>query len=104
MRVCATQAWPLIIQAKGTMPATAASRSASGKMIAADLPPNSRVTRVRLREATSITRRPAATEPVKETLSTSRWPTRYSLTSRSAGRMERTPGGRPASSAISAST
>ncbi|CAM5251130.1 hypothetical protein SMICM304S_04651 [Streptomyces microflavus] len=39
MRVWATHAWPLIIQAKGTMPATAASRSASGRITAADLRP-----------------------------------------------------------------
>lgn len=49
-----------------------------------------------------MTRLPAATEPVKETLSTPGWPTRYSLTSRSAGRMLSTPSGSPASVAISA--
>src|SRR5690242_2907427 len=103
MRVWATQAWPLFIQAAGTMPATEAATSASGRTTAADLPPSSSVTRVRLRAATSITRLPAGTEPVKETLSTPGWPTRYSLTSRSAGRIDRTPSGRPASLAISPS-
>ncbi len=102
MRVWATQACPLFIQAAGTTPATAASRSASGRTTAADLPPSSSVTRVRWRAATSITRLPAATEPVKATLSTPGCPTRYSLTSRSAGRTDSTPSGSPASRAMSA--
>lgn len=102
MRVWATHAWPLFIQAAGTIPATAVATSASGRTTAADLPPSSRVTRVRLRAATSITRLPAATEPVKETLSMPGCPTRYSLTSRSAGRIDSTPSGSPASRAMSA--
>ncbi len=72
-------------------------------MTAADLPPNSSVTLPRWRAATSMTRLPAATDPVNDTLSTPGCPTRYSLTSRSAGRIDSTPSGTPASDAISAS-
>ena len=48
--------------------------------------------------------RPAAVDPVKETLSTPGWVTRCSPTSRSAGTTFRTPAGTPASSHSSANT
>ncbi|MCY1432985.1 hypothetical protein D9M71_490030 [compost metagenome] len=47
--------------------------STSGSTMAASLPPNSRVIRLRLRAPLSITRRPVAVEPVKVTLSMSGW-------------------------------
>ena len=48
--------------------------------------------------------RPAAVEPVNDTLSMSSWVTRYSPTSRPAGTTLNTPAGMPASCASSAST
>jgi len=50
---------------------TAAFRSASGKMMLADLPPSSSVTRFRLSAAPRMICRPTAGEPVNVTLSTS---------------------------------
>ena len=43
MRVCATQAWPLFMSDANFRPSTVAARSASSRMIAADLPPSSRL-------------------------------------------------------------
>src|SRR3954470_8064378 len=73
------------------------ARSTSSSTIAADLPPSSSEMRLSRSVASDPTRRPAAVEPVKETLSTPGWVTRYSLTSRSAGSTESTPSGSPAS-------
>ncbi len=46
MRVCATHAWPLFMSDAIFRPSTVAARSASSRMIAADLPPSSRLTRL----------------------------------------------------------
>ena len=43
MRVWATQAWPLFISEANLRPSMVAARSASSRMIAADLPPSSRL-------------------------------------------------------------
>ena len=43
MRVCATHAWPLFMSDANFRPSTVAARSASSRMIAADLPPSSRL-------------------------------------------------------------
>ena len=73
-------------------------------MIAADLPPSSSETGRSSRPHTSAICRPAAVEPVKATLSTSRCCTRYAPISRPPGTMLTTPGGRPAASTASANT
>ena len=73
-------------------------------MMAADLPPSSSVQRLSCSPQMAPILRPAAVEPVNETLSMSGWRTRCSPTSRSAGTMLTTPAGRPAASRISAST
>jgi hypothetical protein len=75
----------------------AASRSTSSSTIAALLPPSSSETRLSRSVASEPTRRPAAVEPVNDTLSMPGCMTRYSLTSRPAGNTDRTPSGNPAS-------
>jgi hypothetical protein len=80
----------------------AASRSASGKMMLADLPPSSRVTRLRLPAAPRRIWRPTAGEPVKVTLSTSGWSTSAApAVLPNPGTTLSTPGGNPAASASS---
>ncbi len=80
------------------------SRLASSQMMAADLPPSSRVTRLSCSPQMAPILRPAAVDPVKLTLSMSEWRTRCSPTSRSAATMFTTPAGQPASTRISAKT
>ena len=64
------QPWPAwVITWKAVLP-TPVPRSASSRTMAADLPPSSRNTRVRLSDAAAMTLRPVAVEPVKETTST----------------------------------
>src|SRR5450631_3697756 len=98
------QASPLFMMALGIIKGIETSRSASSRRIAADLPPNSRLNRLRLAPQAAPILRPAADEPVKDTLSTPGWLTRYSPTSRPAGTTLSTPLGRPASAKISANT
>ena len=62
-----------------------ASRSASSRMIAADLPPSSSVTGRSSRPQVSAMARPAAVDPVNATLSTPGWATRYAPTVPAAG-------------------
>ncbi|CAM5322397.1 hypothetical protein SANTM175S_09194 [Streptomyces antimycoticus] len=102
MRVWAMHDSPLLSREPNFRPATAFSMSASGRMIAADLPPSSRLTRLNCSPAIAAMRRPARVEPVKAILSTSLCDTRYSLVSRSAGRTLITPSGRPTCSRSSA--
>src|SRR4051794_41084665 len=73
------------------------ARSTSSSTIAALLPPSSSDTRFSRSVASAPTRRPAAVDPVNDTLSMPGWVTRYSLTSRSAGSTDSTPSGSPAS-------
>src|SRR3954462_3874973 len=74
-----------------------APRSTSSSTIAALLPPSSSDTRFSRSVASEPTRRPAAVDPVNDTLSTPGWVTRDSLTARSAGSTDSTPSGSPAS-------
>ena len=104
MRVIAAHTWPEWAQPAGSIVGSTRSRSMSSQTMPADLPPSSSVTRAIRSPQSDITRRPAAVEPVKETLSTSRWRTRCSPTSRLAGRTLITPSGRPAASSASASS
>ncbi len=68
-----------------------------------DLPPSSRVTRLSARPAFSPISRPTAVEPVNAILSTSSCSTRAAPVAPSPAITFSTPGGRPASSAISPS-
>src|SRR5215216_13644 len=102
MRVCATHAWPLFMSDANLRPWIVAARSASSRMIAADLPPSSRLTRLSCSPQMAAMRRPAAVEPVNAILSTPGWRTRCSPTSRPAGITLTTPLGMPASSRMSA--
>ena len=104
MREWARQDCPLIMNEENRNPSMAAGRSASSRMMAADLPPNSSVQRLSVSPQMEPTRRPAAVDPVKPILSTPGLRTSRSPTSRPAGTTLMTPGGRPASSAISASS
>ena len=83
-------------------PSIVAGRSASSRMIAADLPPSSRLKRFSCSPQIEAIRRPAAVEPVKAILSTPSCRTRCSPTSRPAGTTLTTPFGTPASSSSSA--
>ena len=78
-----------------------ASRSTSSSTIAADFPPSSSVHRLICSPQIPPTIPPVRAEPVKLTLSMSRWRTRYSLPTRSAETTLTTPAGRPASFAHS---
>ena len=103
-RVWATHAWPLFMSPATFTPAAATVGSASSSTIAADLPPSSRLTRLRSWPQRAATWRPAAVEPVNATLSIPGWATSSSPTSRPPGRMLTTPGGRPIPSMTSASS
>ena len=61
---------PALVVNPVTDPATAASRSASAKMMFADFPPNSRVTGMMRSAAILPMARPVATEPVNATFAT----------------------------------
>jgi len=77
---------------------TATSRSASSNTTSGDLPPNSKVTLLRLLSADPLRMmRPTSVEPVKATLSTSGWWTiDPPAVGPYPGRMLMTPGGKPA--------
>src|SRR5256885_14094514 len=80
-------------------PSTAASQSASGKKILGDLPPSSRVTRLRVSAALLTMILPTAALPVKAILSTWGCATMAApAVSPKPLTMLTTPGGRPASS------
>ncbi|MCY1301493.1 hypothetical protein D9M70_511070 [compost metagenome] len=55
------------------MPSTAASMSASSKMITGALPPSSMCMRFTLSAVPAMIREPVATEPVRETMRTFGW-------------------------------
>ena len=84
------------------MPSAAAAMSASSKTTTGALPPSSRCTRLRSREADSATCMPARTEPVIATICGVVCSTRARPVSRSPHTTLSTPGGRN-SWAISAS-
>jgi hypothetical protein len=81
----------------------AAARSASSRMMLADLPPSSKETFFTFSAATCMTRLPALVDPVKETASTSGC---AAMASPTTGPIPvtrlKTPGGRPTSSMTSA--
>ena len=71
MRVGALQDWPVLRKHACTPSLTAFSRSASSRMILADLPPSSCVTRFTVGTAADATATPARVDPVNETMATS---------------------------------
>ena len=94
MQVC-----PVAANTPAISPLAAAVRSASGKTICGDLPPSSRVTRLRLSAAACATARPVAVDPVNATLSTPGCPASAAPVSRdSPVTTLNTPGGKPACS------
>ena len=98
------QVWPVAAKTPAITP-LAASRSASGKTTWADLPPSSRVTRVRLSAAAWAISLPTWVEPVKAILSTPLWlVSALPTVGPQPVRTLTTPGGKPASPASSAST
>ena len=97
------QVWPELRKQAFTVPRTAAAKSASSRITAADLPPSSRATRLTVCEASSETRLPARVEPVNETISTSGWVTSASpATGPVPVTRLKTPAGSPAESMTSA--
>ncbi len=80
-------------------------RSASSRMMFGDLPPSSSATRLIVPAAASLTRRPAAVDPVKEIASTSGCSASASpMTEPRPVTRLKTPAGRPTSSITSASS
>src|SRR5207237_4813356 len=71
MLVGALQDWPVLRKHACTPSLTAFSRSASSRMILADLPPSSCVTRFTVGTAADATATPARVDPVNETMATS---------------------------------
>ncbi len=80
-----------------------AAGSASANTTAGALPPSSRCSRFVVGAAADITARPAREEPVMDTIATPGCSTRAAPTSAPPVTTLSTPGGRPASTAISAS-
>src|SRR6185369_9724585 len=70
MRVGALHDWPVFITHPCTPAVTVASMSASSRMMLADFPPSSCVTRFTVGAAAVATATPARVEPVNDTMST----------------------------------
>jgi len=70
MRVHEAQVCPALMKAWFRLARTAFSKSASSRITLADFPPSSSETFFTVFAASSATRRPAAVEPVNETMST----------------------------------
>ena len=97
MQVC-----PVAAKTPAMTPLAAASRSASGNTTWADLPPSSRVTRVRLSAAALAISLPTCVEPVKAILSMPGWAASALPTSGPQPVTTlTTPGGKPASATSS---
>src|SRR5580693_2326490 len=98
------QTCPLVTKVASTRrSASAASPATSGARMAASLPPSSNTTGLVVAAAAAMTACPVPTPPVKETMSTSGWPT-SAAPSAAEGPFTtlRTPGG--STSAIAAAT
>ena len=102
MRVCATQACPEFISPANNSIGSEASRSASSRMIAADLPPSSSVHGLSLSAASLPTSLPTAELPVKVYLSTFGLAVSARPVSGPPGTTDSTPSGSPAAAKASA--
>ena len=71
MRVGASHDWPLLLKHAAVPRVTASAKSASGRMMFADLPPSSCATRFTVSAATFATMIPALVEPVNDIIATS---------------------------------
>ena len=98
----AQQTWPWLNQIASTTPSTALSRSASSNTMNGDLPPSSSDSFLPVPAVARRMMRPTSVEPVKAILSTSGCSTIAAPVSPSPVTMLTTPGGRPASTQISA--
>ena len=101
-RLAAVQAEPPLRSFATNAPATASSRSASGRTTKGALPPSSMAALTTVREACSRRTRPTSVDPVNDTLRTKGWSSRAELRSldRVDGTMLTTPSGTPASARI----
>ena len=105
MRVGALHDWPLFMKQLRTPPFTERSRSASSRMMLADLPPSSCATRFTVSAAFFATWTPARVEPVNDTMSMPGCEARAAPTvGPSPFTRLKTPAGTPASCRISATT
>ena len=103
IRVGALQDWPVFSKHPRAPPMTAFSKSASSRMILADLPPSSWATRLTVGAAFCATATPARVEPVNETIVMSGCAESAEPTPGPSPLMRlKTPAGTPASSRISA--
>ena len=103
MRVGALHDWPELVHMPAMSREMAASRSASSRMMLADLPPSSWATRLTVGAAARATSMPARVDPVNDIMSMSGWAdsTAPTLIPSPLTRLN-TPAGTPASSMISA--
>ena len=105
MRSVDMQIWPELANAPNTVPATAASMSASSSTSSGALPPSSSTTGLRYLAQVCAMMRPTLVEPVKLMRRTAGWATMASTTApASAGALVTkftTPGGKPASCSAS---
>ena len=99
----ATHDCPWLRKIERATPAAVRFKSASAKTTLGDLPPSSSVTRLSDSAAAAITRFPVATPPVNAIPSTPGCDTSAAPAAPWPGRMLSTPGGSPASIAISPS-
>ena len=102
MRVWPTQAWPQFIRPENTSIGSVESRSASSRMMAADLPPSSSVHGLSFSAAILAISLPTALDPVKVNLSISGLAVSARPVSGPPGTTDSTPSGSPASAKISA--
>jgi len=102
MRVWPTQACPVFMIPENTIIGTAAARSTSSRMMAADFPPSSRVHGLSISAARLPISLPTPELPVKVNRSTSRLDVNACPVSIPPGTTDRTPSGRPASAKTSA--
>src|SRR5580700_10298907 len=73
IRLGALQDWPEFVHIPAMSRATTASRSASSRMMLADLPPSSWAMRLTVGAATLATSMPARVDPVNDSMSMSGW-------------------------------
>ena len=103
IRVGALQDWPELVHMPNTSREMAAAKSASSRMMLADLPPSSCATRFTVGAALRATSTPARVEPVNDTMSTSGCEEMAAPTvGPSPFTRLKTPAGTPASSSTSA--
>src|ERR1700712_4181260 len=104
IRVSAAHSWPLLPMTPLTRPGTVSSSGASGRTMAGDLPPSSRLYRRMRNPHDAAILAPTAVDPVKLTLSTPGWSVSSSPVEAPPLTTLTTPSGSPASSMACVST